>query len=82
MSARDAKNAFGLLLDTARAEPVAVEKHGRPVVVVLSVEEFERMKVRCLRTPENEAGDKSTLVGGDGSSDKQERIRSRAARRP
>lgn len=40
MSARDAKNAFGLLLDTARAEPVKVEKHGRPVVVVLSVEEL------------------------------------------
>ena len=43
MSAKDAKNAFGLLLDTARAEPVTVEKHGRPVVVVLSVEEFERL---------------------------------------
>ena len=82
MSARDAKNAFGLLLDTARAEPVAVEKHGRAVVVVLSVEEFERMKVRCLRAPENEAVDKSTLVGGDGSSGKQERVRSRAAGRP
>jgi prevent-host-death family protein len=43
MSAKDAKNAFGLLLDTARAEPVSIEKHGRPVVVVLSVEEYERL---------------------------------------
>ncbi len=43
MAARDAKNAFGLLLDTARAEPVMVEKHGRPVVVVMSVEEFKRL---------------------------------------
>lgn len=43
MSAKDAKNAFGLLLDTARAEPVTIEKHGRPVVVVMSVEEFERL---------------------------------------
>jgi prevent-host-death family protein len=43
MSAKDAKNGFGLLLDTARAEPVAIEKHGRPVVVVLSVEEYERL---------------------------------------
>jgi prevent-host-death family protein len=82
MSARDAKNAFGLLLDTARAEPVAVEKHGRPVVVVLSVEEFERMKVRGLRAPENDAGDERALVGGDGSSGKQERVRSRAPGRP
>ncbi len=44
MSARDAKHQFGLLIDTARAEPVVIEKHGRPVVVVLAVEEFERLK--------------------------------------
>ena len=44
MSARDAKNAFGMLIDTARAEPVVIEKHGRRVVVVLSVEEFDRLK--------------------------------------
>jgi prevent-host-death family protein len=43
MSAGAAKNAFGLLLDTARAEPVTIEKHGRSVVVVLSVEEYERL---------------------------------------
>ena len=43
MSARDAKHQFGRLIDTARAEPVVVEKHGRPVVVVLAVEEFERL---------------------------------------
>ncbi|MBS7739961.1 MAG: type II toxin-antitoxin system prevent-host-death family antitoxin [Chelatococcus sp.] len=44
MSAKDAKNAFGLLIDSARAEPVAIEKHGRKVVVVLAVEEFERLR--------------------------------------
>lgn len=43
MSAKDAKNEFGRLIDTARAEPVTIEKHGRPVVVVLSVEEYERI---------------------------------------
>ena len=43
MSAKDAKNAFGLLLDKARAAPVIVEKHGRAVVVVLSVEEYDRL---------------------------------------
>lgn len=43
MSARDAKNRFGFLIDTARQEPVSVEKHGRPVVVVLSVEDYERL---------------------------------------
>lgn len=44
IAARDAKNGFGHLIDLARAEPVMIEKHGRPVVVVLSVEEFERLK--------------------------------------
>jgi prevent-host-death family protein len=43
MSARDAKNAFGLMIDTARAEPLLIEKHGRGVVVVVSVEEYERL---------------------------------------
>lgn len=44
MSAKDAKNGFGRLLDDARAQPVVIEKHGRPVIVVLSIEEFERLK--------------------------------------
>ena len=43
MTAKAAKNGFGLLLDTARAEPVTIEKHGRPFVVVLSVEEYRRI---------------------------------------
>ena len=50
MSAKDAKNSFGLLLDRARAEPVQVEKHGRPVVVVVSVEEFQRLSLRSAKT--------------------------------
>ena len=44
MSAKDAKYGFGRLIDLARAEPVMVAKHGRPVVVVMSVEEYERLK--------------------------------------
>jgi prevent-host-death family protein len=43
ISAREAKNRFGRLIDDARAAPVAVEKHGRPVVVVLAIEEYERL---------------------------------------
>jgi prevent-host-death family protein len=43
MSAKDAKYGFGRLIDLARSEPVVVEKHGRPVVVVLAFEEFERL---------------------------------------
>lgn len=44
LSAKEAKYGFGRLIDLARAEPVGVAKHGRPVVVVLSVEEYGRLK--------------------------------------
>ena len=44
LSAKDAKYGFGQLIDLARAEPVAVAKHGRPVVVGMAVEEYERLK--------------------------------------
>ena len=50
MSAREAKNAFGLMIDTARAEPVLIEKHGRGVVVVVAVEEYQRLSERPERT--------------------------------
>lgn len=43
LPAREAKYHFGRLIDLARAEPVLIEKHGRPVVVVLSVEAYERL---------------------------------------
>ncbi len=43
LAAKDAKYGFGRLIDLARAEPVTIAKHGRPVVVVMSVEEYERL---------------------------------------
>jgi prevent-host-death family protein len=46
MSAKDAKYGFGRLIDLARSEPVTVEKHGRPVVVVIAIEEYERLNGR------------------------------------
>ena len=45
LAAKDAKYGFGRLIGLARAGPVAVAKHGRPVVVVMAMEEFERLKV-------------------------------------
>ncbi|MCY4261333.1 MAG: type II toxin-antitoxin system prevent-host-death family antitoxin [Rhodobacteraceae bacterium] len=40
---RDAKTRFEYMIDTARQEQVSVEKHGRPVVVVFSVKDYERL---------------------------------------
>lgn len=52
ISAHDAKARFGQLLDAARREPVTIEKHGRAVAVVMSIEDFddiEAMKLERLR---------------------------------
>ena len=47
--AREAENAFGRMIDTARAEPVLIQKHGRGVAMVVSVEEYQRPSVRPER---------------------------------
>jgi prevent-host-death family protein len=43
MSAAEAKNGFGQMIDIARQEPVKIKKHGRAVVVVISIEDYERL---------------------------------------
>ena len=39
-----AQNHFGVLIDAARIAPVAVTKYDKPFVVVMAVEEYERLK--------------------------------------
>jgi len=53
LSANEAKARFGELLDRAQQEPIIIEKHGRPVAVVMSSEEFDHlqaMKLEKLKT--------------------------------
>ena len=52
MASGEAKNRFGELLDAAQREPVTIEKHGRPVAVMVSAEEYqdlEALKLEVLR---------------------------------
>jgi hypothetical protein len=51
MSAREANKACGLMIDTARAEPAPIEKHGRGVVMVSAVEEDERLRGEANAVP-------------------------------
>ena len=44
ISSIDAKNRFGQLLDAAKQAPVAVTKNGRPAAIVMSVQEYRRMR--------------------------------------
>ena len=44
ITAKEAKNRFGQLLRSAQQGPVRVTRNGTPVGVVLSVEQFERLR--------------------------------------
>ena len=62
LSAKEAKYGFGKLIDLARAAPIAVAKHGRPVVVVMAVEEFERLKAHDPTAGQSPPADQKTTT--------------------
>jgi prevent-host-death family protein len=50
--AAEAKTNFGALLDRVQREPLTISKKGRPVAVLMSIDEFEahqRLKLEKLR---------------------------------
>ena len=46
VTASEFQMSFGALSDKARREPVVITKHGRDSLVVMSAEEWERLKRR------------------------------------
>ena len=51
-SVQDAKNRFSEVVEAARRKPQMVTKHGKPAVVVLAAEEYERLrKLQQLKAP-------------------------------
>ena len=49
-SIQDAKNRFSEVVKAARREPQVVTKHGKPAVVVVAAEEYERLRQLKLAT--------------------------------
>ena len=52
ITATEAAKGFGQLVDEAQAEPITIEKNGRPVAVIYSyreAQEIEAMKLAELR---------------------------------
>ena len=49
VTASEFQQAFGALSDKARHEPVIITKHGRDLLVVMSAEEWARLKRRDRR---------------------------------
>lgn len=50
MSAKDAKNNFGKLMEDAQREPVVITKHNRPSAVLVSAKEYREIKLEKLRS--------------------------------
>lgn len=46
IAAREAKRQFGHLIDTSQREPVTIERHGRPVSVVVSKHDYDAMQAQ------------------------------------
>ena len=43
-SVQDAKNRFSEVIEAARRNPQTVTKHGKPAVVVVAADEYERLR--------------------------------------
>ena len=52
-SSANAKNHFGELVDAARLAPVAVTKYDKPFVVVMSADEYERVRALAELAPKS-----------------------------
>lgn len=51
-SVQDAKNRFSEVVEAARRKPQTVTKHGKPAVVVVAADEYERLrKLERLKAP-------------------------------
>lgn len=51
-SVQDAKNRFSEVVAAARREPQMVTKHGKPAVVIVDAEQYERLrKLEKLTAP-------------------------------
>ena len=51
-SLQDAKNRFSEVVEAARHKPQTVTKHGKPAVVVVAADEYERLrKLQQLKAP-------------------------------
>jgi antitoxin Phd len=51
-SVQDAKNRFSEVVEAARRKPQTVTKHGKPAVVIVAADEYERLrKLEHLKAP-------------------------------
>lgn len=44
LTSKEAQNRFGEMMESAQREPIMIKRHGRPVAVVMSQKEYERLQ--------------------------------------
>jgi prevent-host-death family protein len=67
MTALEAKNSFGKLLDASQREPVMVTKQSRPVAALLSIHDIEELASAYLPASlEGDVRSEGDLVEGKG----------------
>ncbi|MEW5681899.1 MAG: type II toxin-antitoxin system Phd/YefM family antitoxin [Pseudomonadota bacterium] len=68
LSANEAKTHFGELLLKAQKEPVQISRNGKPVAVVISMDEYDaidKLKLNLLKLRAAEADNEASLVDGN-----------------
>jgi prevent-host-death family protein len=66
LSANEAKTHFGDMLLKAQRAPIQINKNGKPVAVVISVEEYESIEALKLRVLQSRAAQaKADIAAGN-----------------
>jgi prevent-host-death family protein len=71
-SVQDAKNSFSAVIEAARREPQTVTKHGKPAVVVVSADEYARLRQFEHRTARSFAEHLLAMPQDDGEFERLE----------
>ena len=64
ISASDFQKRIGEFSDVARHEPVTVTRHGRPSLVLLSAEDYNRLKQIEQHATKDTANNNRIAIGG------------------
>lgn len=53
VTASEAQLRFGPIMDTARREPVTIQKNGRDSVVIMAIEDYEKLSKQMVKAFQN-----------------------------
>jgi prevent-host-death family protein len=69
LSANEAKTQFGDLLLKAQRAPIQINKNGKPVAVVISMDEYEYIEALKLRFLQSRAAQAKSDIEADNTTD-------------